>query len=185
MKVLVAVTGCVAAYKAVSLIRGLKKNEYEVDVMATSAALEFITEASLALATIAVNYKGEQDIYWEYNSKYPNHIYATEGIDAFIVAPATASTLGKMAQGIADNLVTSSYLAVPQTAKVIMCPAMNERMLKSYAVSSNMITLNARPGHEFISPVEGQLACGYKGNGKLSSTRDIISKINNILKKEK
>jgi len=180
MKILVAVTGCVAAYKAVSLVRGLKKNGYEVDVMATSAALEFITESSLILATVTLNNKNKPGMYWSYNSSYPNHIYATEKIDAFIVAPATANTLAKMAHGLANNLVTSSYLAVPKTAKVIICPAMNTRMLDSYAVSSNIITLNARPNHYFIDPVEGKLACGDIGTGKFPPTRDIISKIDNI-----
>lgn len=166
-RVLVAVTGGIAAYKAVDVVSGLKKNHLEVHAMMTEDAKRYCPAD--ALTTVA-------DYFWTYDPAKPNHIYATDEVDVFAVVPATANTIAKIAYGIADNLVSCSALALKDSTNKIIFPAMNTRMLYNTVTRSNLLLLGSREWI-VVNPDTGQLACGVEGEGKLPSTRDIVSHI--------
>jgi len=170
-KILVAVTGGISAYKALDVISGLKKSGFYVSVMQTENSKHFVTRA--ALENIA-------DKYWVEDWNSPVHIKATDDIDAFVLVPATANTIAKIAHGIGDNLVTDSILALPKNCIKIFCPAMNSRMLDNPVVIDNR-SIMYEYGWKVIDSVVGKLACGTTGMGKLPPTRDIVSKIIEIM----
>ena len=167
MTILVAITGGIAAYKAIDIVSGLKKNGVEVHAMVTEDAKKYCPVDALAVTA---------DCLWTYNPAKPNHIYATENIDIFAVVPATANTIAKITHGLADNLVTSSALALKDSTKRIVFPAMNTRMLNNTATRSNLLVLGSREW-VVVMPGVGQLACGVEGEGKLGSTRDVVGAI--------
>ena len=174
--ILVAVTGGISAYKAVDVISALKKYGHNVRVMATENALKFVTKNTLAITA---------DKYYEDVFDAPVHIDATEDIDAFVIVPATANIIGKIANGIADDLVTSTSMALSKNTKRIMCPAMNSRMWENSILQKNVAFLANSREHIYwsiIDPVEGLLACGTTGIGKLPSTRTIVKEIHKVLK---
>lgn len=167
MRVLIAVTGCIAAYKAVDVASALKKNDYEVHAMMTEKAKDYCPINAL---------KVQANVFWEFDPAKPQHIYATEEIDIFAVVPATANTIAKITMGLADNLVTDSALALKDETRRIIFPAMNTRMFNNIATQENLDTLRKR-GWTVICPAIGQLACGTEGEGKLPSTREIVNEI--------
>ena len=174
MDIIVAISGGIAAYKSVDVISALKKNDFTVAAMTTPNALNFVTVSTI---------RNTADKYWEMDWGKPVHIEATDELaKAFIVVPATANTLAKMANGIADNLVTDTYLAVPPQVLKIVCPAMNTRMLNHPSVIENLQVLK-NDGVQVIEPVEGHLACGTVGKGKLMSTRDLVTHMIDLIDK--
>ena len=172
MKIIVAISGGIAAYKAPDIISGFKKygydvgGDYYISAIATDNALKFVTKSAL---------KNTAHKVWEASTDSPVHIEASKDCDLFVIVPATANTIAKMAHGISDNIVVDTYLALkPNTIKVV-CPAMNTRMWEHPTVMRNLSILEG-DGCSIIDPVSGMLACGTVGIGKLPPTKDIVKK---------
>jgi len=162
------VTGGIAAYKACEIVRGLDRAGAEVQVVLTRNALHFVT--ALSLETLS----RRKVLLDTFDSPFDpiQHIDLTRGIDAFLVAPATANALAKFAHGIADDLLSTTYLAV--TAPVVLAPAMNPRMWLHPATQANVATLKGR-GHVVIDPEHGWLAEGETGWGRLADPGAIVA----------
>ena len=163
MKVVVAVTGSIAAYKAVDLVRLFVKGGDDVSVMMTKAACEFVRP--LTFQTLSRNpvYVDEfaPPVEWK-----PGHVSLADAADMIVVAPATANTIAKIRFGIADNFVTSTLLAT--RAKIVVVPAMNTGMWENPVTQDNVAALKAR-GATIVDPDTGELACGATGKGRMMS----------------
>ena len=174
-KITLAVTGSIAAYKMVDICRSLTRNGAQVQVLMTASAQRFVGAPTFSAIT---GIKTVTDIY---EGGFP-HIKAGQNIDLFVVAPATANTIAKLATGIADDLVTTTALACDKP--IIICPAMTEVMWRSRITQKNIKTIRSL-GYEIIGPDEGALACGEEGEGRLANGERIFEAIRNrILKSE-
>ena len=169
--VVLGVSGGIAVYKACEIVSRLKKLGANVDVIMTDHATEFVTPltfqtlAKSAVVTNPFEPVKEFDI---------NHISLAKKADAFVVAPATANVIAKFAQGIADDMLSTTYLA--STAHKIVCPAMNVNMYEDATTQENMRILKER-GVEFVDATVGMLACGDVGKGRMSEPVDIVNRI--------
>lgn len=160
--ILVGITGGIAAYKICELIRKFKKSGANVKVVATPNSLNFVTKLTLQNLSQNEVYVQEFDVQnWK-----PEHISLADEADVMVIAPATANTISKIAQGIADNLLTS--IACAFSKKMIIAPAMNCNMWNNQIVQENISKLKSL-GVEFLEPESGFLACGYIGKGRLCS----------------
>jgi phosphopantothenoylcysteine decarboxylase/phosphopantothenate--cysteine ligase len=168
MKIVLGVTGSIAAYKACELVRMFVKNGDEVRVVMTEAAKAFV--APLTFRTLSRNpvYSAQ---FGEVAAWEPEHIALSEA-DAVVVAPATANIIAKMAHGIADDLLSSVLLAT--RAPVTVAPAMNDGMWDNPATQSNLATLKSR-GVAVVEPGAGELACGSEGKGRLADVGEIFA----------
>ncbi len=166
-KIIVGVTGSIAAYKSCELVRNLIKKEAEVQVVMTNNASRFITP--LTLQTLSGKRVANDAFDLEWESKI-GHIHLADSSDLIVVAPASASFIGKLANGITDNLLTTVIVA--SKAKIIICPAMNVNMYRNSIVSENIRKLE-NAGYMIIEPYEGDLACGWEGKGRLADIEDI------------
>ncbi len=167
-RVLVGVSGCVAAYKACEVVRGLQKTGCELRVVLTEHAERFVGRASFDALTGAPTLT---DLFAYPGSAIP-HIELSGWADLVLVAPATANVLAKMAHGLADDALSSTLLATE--APVLVAPAMNTRMWRNPATQANVACLRAR-GVQVIEPAAGRLACGDVGEGKLATVDDIVA----------
>ena len=176
--ILIGITGGIAAYKICELIRMFKKNNANVKVVITENALNFVTK--LTLETLSKNpvYINQFD-YDEYN---PEHISLANWADAFIVAPLSANTLSKIANGICDNLLTSLMCAYKK--EIIIAPAMNDGMWNNKFIQENIKKLKEN-NYIIIEPEEGYLACGENGKGRLVSVDKLFNTIVDYLEKNK
>jgi phosphopantothenoylcysteine decarboxylase len=163
MKVILGVTGSIAAHKAADLASLLAKAKCSVRVVMTADAQRFITP--LPFKTLTRN-PVVTDLYDEEEGWQPTHIRLADEADLFLIAPATANVLAKLAHGIADDALTCIALALNPKAKVLIAPAMNGKMWLHPATQENVKTLKSR-GANFIGPDEGMLSCGYEGIGRL------------------
>ena len=173
-KVLLGVTGSIAAYKAVELVRLFVKNGDAVNVIMTPAACEFVkplTFQTLSRNPVSVD-QFAPPVSWK-----PEHISLAESADLVLVAPATANTIAKMRYGIADNLLTATLLAT--RAPIAIAPAMNTGMWENPVTQENIAALKAR-GVTVIEPVDGELACGVKGRGRMMDPEAIWEKCENM-----
>lgn len=181
MRVVVGVTGGVAAYKAAELVRRLQQEGLEVEVVMTRHAQEFITPLTFAALT---GRKVITDMFSAEDSTPANvesaieHIAVAQRADALVIAPATSNTIAKLAQGIADDFLSTLYLAT--TAPTIIAPAMNVNMWEHEATQSNLKTLRARGVH-IVAPDEGYLACGMIGAGRLAGVDAIAHAVLGVL----
>jgi phosphopantothenoylcysteine decarboxylase/phosphopantothenate--cysteine ligase len=180
MKVTVGVSGGVAAYKAAELVRALQRQALDVHVVMTDAAQQFVQPLTFASLTghkvITSLWAGDSD---ESNlNSAIEHIDAAQTTDALVVAPATANILAKFAQGIADDFLTTMYLAT--NAPVIVAPAMNVNMWNHPATQANLALLEER-GVRIVSPDSGYLACGMIGSGRLAENDAIVQAVLGIL----
>ncbi|HZB25109.1 MAG TPA: bifunctional phosphopantothenoylcysteine decarboxylase/phosphopantothenate--cysteine ligase CoaBC [Vicinamibacterales bacterium] len=170
------VTGGIGAYKAVEIARGLQKGGHDVTAIMTRSARRFVGELTFEAITrrrvITSQYAPGANADIE-------HIALATDAKLLLVAPATANVIGKFANGIADDFLTSLYLAT--RAPVLMAPAMNTNMLEHEAVRRNLATLAAR-GVQFVEPGAGYLACGWIGKGRLAEPEDIVAAAERILK---
>jgi len=176
--VVLGVTGGIAAYKACEIISGLKKIGANIDVIMTKSAAEFITPYTFQSLTgnPAILNMFESPKYWDME-----HISLAQKSDILLIAPATANIIGKVANGIADDMLTTTIMA--SNKPVVFAPAMNTKMYENPVVQKNMETLIAR-GYHIIPPKGGMLACGDEGQGKLQDVTIILEELQKIYQKE-
>ena len=167
MKVILAVGGGIAAYKSAELARLLMKRGDEVQVVMTAAAREFIQPLTFATLT------GRRVITDLFEAQsYVEHIEAARQHDLLLIAPATAGILGKLANGLADDFLSTLYLAF--TGEVVLAPSMNDNMWRHAATQRNLETLRER-GARVVQPGDGYLACGSVGPGRLAEPAEIVA----------
>ena len=173
MKILLGVTGGIAAYKAAELVRSLQQRGVDVQVAMTPAAEEFVRPLTFAALTghqvLGSLWKPQAESSQNHSFEI-EHIAIAQQIDALVNAPATANTLAKLAHGLADDLISTVYLATE--APVLIAPAMNVNMWNHAATQANIRTLEAR-GAQIIAPGSGYLACGMTGGGRLAEVEAI------------
>lgn len=167
-RIVLGVTGGIAAYKAATLCSRLVQKGADVHVIMTASATQFITELTLQTLTRNTVYT---DTFDEREPAVVSHIHLADLADLVLVAPATANVIAKMAHGMADDMLTTTLLAT--TAPVMIAPAMNVHMYDHPAVQHNMSLLTER-GTLMIEPGEGLLACGYVGKGRLEEPESIV-----------
>ena len=176
--IVIGITGGIAAYKSLSLIRLFKAAHYEVKVVATHNALQFVTKLSLETLSQSPVYFDSFESPNEYSVE---HIALADWADLVVVAPATANIIGKYAHGIADDALSTFLLATQKP--VFFAPAMNCNMYDHVAVQENITTLTQRGVH-FIEPKGGFLACGYEGKGRMEEPENIFNIIQHFLEEE-
>lgn len=165
--ILLSITGSVAAYKSIELIKALKQEGASVKVIMTEASRRFITPLSIELAS------GEK-VYCDMFESPLSHVSLPADSDLFLIAPATANIIGKYANGIADDLLSAALLAF--NGKVIIAPAMNWRMYENQIFQKNLQYLNSI-GVKFVGPERGSLACGEEGIGRMADVEKIMEAI--------
>ncbi len=170
-KILLGVTGSIAAYKAAEIVSLLKKKGAEIFVIMTESAAKFIQP--LTFSTLSEN--PVVDNLFSTNDKIVvKHISLAQWADLILIAPATANIVGKIANGIADDMLTTTVMA--SKTKVIFAPAMNNNMISNPLYQQNVEKLSAL-GYEFIDSEYGRLACGETGEGRLANIEDIVDTV--------
>ena len=177
--VVIGVCGGIAVYKACDLVSKLKKTGVNVHVIMTKSATEFV--APLTFQTLSQNYVVE-DMFESPKTWDVEHISLAKKADVFVLAPATANVIGKVANGIADDMLTTTIMATK--AKVLIAPAMNTNMYENSVVQRNIQTLKDLD-YKFVEPESGRLACGDIGSGKLASVDTIFNSIIELLEIKK
>ncbi|MGB0885104.1 MAG: flavoprotein [Chitinophagales bacterium] len=167
-KILLGITGSIAAYKSAFLCRLLVKNGAVVKVIMTKSATAFISP--LTLSTLSKNEVFEN--FWDESESWNNHVDLGLWADAFVIAPATANTLAKMANGICDNMLLAAYLS--SKCSVYIAPAMDLDMWKHKATNRNINTLK-NDGVHLIPVGDGELASGLSGLGRMAEPEDILN----------
>jgi len=173
--IIVGVTGSIAAYKAADIVSGLKKMDWDVHVVMTKNGAAFISP--LTMQSLSRN-QVYVDVLQEDKPEQIVHVELPQKADLLLIAPATANVIGKIAWGIADDMLTSMVLAVNDIPKLI-APAMNTRMYENDAVQHNLQRLEQRGWHS-IEPRVARLACGYEGKGALAEVRTIVQAVTDI-----
>jgi len=185
MRITLGVTGGVAAYKAAELVRRLQQDGFSVQVVMTRGAREFVTPLTFAALS---GQKVITDLFGDSSGSEANlesaieHIAVAQRTDLLLVAPATADIIAKFARGIADDFLTTLYLA--STAPVVVAPAMNVNMWNHAATQENVERLRAR-GVRVVDPGEGYLACGMIGAGRLAGQEAIVAAVREVLKTQR
>lgn len=177
--ILLGITGSIAAYKAAILCRLLKGAGAEVKVVMTPLAKQFITPLTMATLSkhpILVEFFNPE------NGEWNSHVSLGEWADCLLIAPATANTLGKMAHGIADNLLLTTYLSA--RCPVAVAPAMDLDMFAHSATQENLRILRSR-GVRIVEPAEGELASGLSGKGRMAEPTDIVAFVEDLLSEKK
>ena len=184
MRITLGVTGGIAAYKSAELLRRLQDEGHSIQVVMTRAAREFITPLTFAalsgqrvITDLFTNQPGGEGSL----DSSIDHIAVAQRTDLLLVAPATADILAKFARGVADDFLTTLYLAC--TAPVVIAPAMNINMWQHVATQENVATLRVR-GVRIVEPSEGYLACGMTGSGRLAEQEEILKAVREVLKTE-
>ena len=177
-KIIVGITGGIAAYKIPQLIRLFAKNGDEVKVVATKNALQFVTE--LTLETVSGN-AVYSDVFAPRNEYSTEHIALADWADMIVVAPATANIIGKFASGIADDALSTLLLAFAKD--IVVCPAMNTNMYNSPVVQENLNCLKNK-GVNVLSPADGELACGTSGVGRMPEPEEIFEFVEAVFAKK-
>jgi phosphopantothenoylcysteine decarboxylase / phosphopantothenate---cysteine ligase len=173
-EIIVGITGGIAAYKSVELVRALTKKGASVHVVMTRNATEFVTP--LTFQTIS-GHPVTQEVFQLWTGGKIGHIALADIADQMVIAPATANIIGKIANGIADDFLTTMVMAT--TVPVLFVPSMNTKMWESTIVQSNIEKLKSN-GYEFMEPASGDLACGWQGKGRLPTVEDIVEKMEDI-----
>jgi phosphopantothenoylcysteine decarboxylase len=173
--VIVGVTGSIAAYKAADLVSKLVKREFEVQVVMTLGAQEFIKP--LTFQTLSRN-PVVTSVFENTGAWRPGHIDLADRADLLLIAPATANIIAELAHGLANNPL--GEIALATLAPVLVAPAMNGKMWAHAATQQNVALLKSR-GVEFIGPEAGLLACGYEGLGRLWSVDEIVERAAQII----
>jgi phosphopantothenoylcysteine decarboxylase/phosphopantothenate--cysteine ligase len=174
-KIVLGITGGIAAYKAAALAREFVKREASVHVIMTKNATEFVTPLTLQTLTGNPVYTDTFTLTGEWEI---GHVSLAESAAAVVVAPATGNFIGKVAAGIADDLLTTMIMATK--APVLICPAMNVNMYANAIVQENIARLKTK-GYAFVDPAYGELACGTEGVGRLAEMEDILEDVESAL----
>jgi len=175
-EVILGVTGSIAAYKAAEIANILVKSDINVNVIMTDAAVKFI--APLTFQALTKN-KVYTDMFEEIAYHDIRHISLAQKADCVVIAPATANIIGKIASGIADDMLSTVVMAV-QNTPVIICPAMNTAMYENPVMQENINKLK-NYGYQFVEPKESLLACGDLGKGALADIELIVTAIKKII----
>lgn len=178
-KILLGITGSIAAYKIPLLVRLLMKEEAEIRIIMTPTATDFVTP--LTLSTLS-KHPVFIEPFDKTNGAWNSHVELGNWADLFLISPVTATTLGKMANGIADNLLMATYLAAK--CPVFFAPAMDLDMYKHPSTRQNIEKLISF-GNQIIEPKEGELASGLCGAGRMEEPEKILEIISQALKKKK
>jgi phosphopantothenoylcysteine synthetase/decarboxylase len=173
-RILIGVTGGIAAYKAAMVVSALKQAGHDVQVAMTAAACRFVTPLTFAALS-------QKEVRTELFPAHPTsdkgqlypHLYPATEADLFAILPATANTLGKIAHGLGDDIVSTCALSLPANCPKFFCPAMNTQMWENPAVQENIQMLEAR-GWNRIGPEEGLMACGTTGAGRMTDPALIL-----------
>ena len=176
-KIVLGVTGSIAAHRAVDLASLLVKAGHEVRVVMTADAQRFVTP--LPFKTLSRN-PVVTNLYDEEEGWKPTHIHLADEADLLLIAPATAHVLARLANGIADDALTCIALALNDQARTLIAPAMNGRMWLHPATQQNVVALTGRDV-EFIGPEDGLLSCGYEGIGRLWPVDQIVQRVSALL----
>ncbi|MDD5878474.1 MAG: bifunctional phosphopantothenoylcysteine decarboxylase/phosphopantothenate--cysteine ligase CoaBC [Clostridiales bacterium] len=176
--VVIGVSGGIAVYKACDIVSRLKKLNANVHVIMTNNATEFVTP--LTFQSLSQNYV-VNDMFEEPKTCDVEHISLAKKADVFLIAPATANVIGKIANGICDDMLTTTVMAT--TGKVLIAPAMNTNMYRNPILQRN-ITILKELGYNFVDPESGRLACGDVGEGKLAQPEVIVNEVVNLLTDE-
>lgn len=173
-KILLGIAGGIAAYKAADLCSKLAQAGHHVQVVMTQGASAFIGEATLAALS------GRPVVTQSFDGRFPlgPHIELARGLDAFVIAPATAAALARLAHGLADDLLSTLYLQ--NTAPVVLAPAMSDPMWNQTSVQRNVEILRA-DGCLLVGPEKGWLSCRVQGTGRMSEPAKIITEINALI----
>lgn len=174
-RVLLAVTGGIAAYKACDIVSKLTKRDIEVQVIMTENATKFVTPLTFEALSGRMVFADTFDYSYDASIK---HISLAQEADLMCVAPATANIIAKFAHGIADDMASSTFLAA--TCPVVVCPAMNTHMYENAATQANLRTLEER-GMHIVGPGVGKLACGDVARGTLSPVDEIVDEVVRVL----
>ena len=177
--VVIGVSGGIAVYKACDVVSRLKKLNANVHVIMTKSATEFVTP--LTFQSLSQNYV-VSDMFEEPKTWDVEHISLAKKADVFLIAPATANVIGKVANGIADDMLTTTVMAT--TGKVLIAPAMNTNMYRNPILQRNISTLKEL-GYNFVDPDSGRLACGDIGEGKLASPEKIVDAVVDLFNEDK
>ena len=180
-RILIGVTGGIAAYKAASVVSALKQAGHDVQVAMTPAACQFVTPLTFAALS-------QKEVRTELFPNHPTadkgqlypHLYPATEADLFAVFPATADIIGKFAHGFGDDIVSASALSLPADCPKLFCPAMNTQMWDNPVVQENVQTLEKR-GWQRIGPETGLMACGTLGGGRMSEPAMILEAITKVL----
>lgn len=176
MRVLLCITGGIAAYKTPALVRLLKKSGCEIEIILTDAAAQFVSPLVLATLNNKKVWRNSDFLSEEQGFKIP-HINLAKWADIIAIAPCTANTAANLAHGTADNLLSAAVLACDlKSTPVLLFPAMNENMLENSATQANLKALEER-GVKIISPSSGELACGESGKGRMPEPDEILEEI--------
>jgi phosphopantothenoylcysteine synthetase/decarboxylase len=175
-RILIGVTGGIAAYKVPLLVRLLVKAGADVAVIATPSAFDFVTRPTLAVLSGKPVHSEMLDAS---TGEWHNHVQLGTGADLFVIAPLTANTLGKMANGLCDNLVMATYLSA--TCPILVAPAMDLDMWKHPAVVANMNKVRSY-GNHVVGPGTGELASGLSGEGRMAEPEEIFNVIQQLLR---
>lgn len=177
LNIVVGITGGIAAYKACGIVSFLKQQGANIDIIMTKNACKFITP--LTLETLSNN-KVVVDMFEEDYTEV-KHISLAKKADLFLIVPTTANLIGKVANGIADDMLSTTIIATK--APVIFAPAMNNQMFENPIVQDNINKLKSY-GYRFIDPAVGHLACGYEEKGKLPKSEVIIDYVKQLIKEK-
>ncbi len=173
--ILIGITGGIAAYKTLDLIHQLHKNGHVVKVILTPKATQFVTELSVRTLSTFPAYTDTS----EHVGDPTAHIELALWANIFLIAPITANTIAKLALGLADNLLTTSVLALPSTTPLMLAPAMNTRMWDNPLVKGHLQTLSQTyPNLSIIAPRESVLACGETGMGAMATIDTLVDAVN-------
>jgi phosphopantothenoylcysteine decarboxylase / phosphopantothenate---cysteine ligase len=176
-RVLIGLSGGIAAYKVCEVVSTLAKSGVEVRAILTESAQEFITP--LALATLCRHRAYTDRDFWQSSNNRPLHIELGEWAEVFVIAPMSANTLAKLAFGLADNLLTNTVLA--STCPILLAPAMNTDMWEQMSVQRNWQQVFSDLRYHAISPGEGILACDRVGAGRMAEPQEILTQIESLL----
>ncbi|MCI0343658.1 MAG: phosphopantothenoylcysteine decarboxylase [Planctomycetales bacterium] len=176
-RILLGVTGSIAAYKACELVRRLREQGHEVQVVMTRAACEFVSPLTFA----SLSGKPVLRDLWD-PVEGVRHVAAADEAELLLVAPATADVIGKMALGLADDFLTTAALAF--AGPIVVAPAMDDNMWKHPAVAANVHTLEKR-GVTVVPPAKGPLASGHVGEGRLAEVPDVLAAVARALPQQR
>lgn len=181
-RILIGITGGIAVYKTCSLVNMFLKEGADVKVVMTEAATKFVAPLTFQALT---NHPVYTDMWQTYNKEEVEHISLSKWADIVVISPASANTIGKIALGLADNLLTTVIMATPKETPVLIVPAMNVNMWNNPIVQENVAKLAKDKKYAFIEPREGILVCRDEGRGKIADNKDILERARTILLKAK